>query len=120
MTSGSLSDGNKSIPVDTTSSKFNIAPSVTAGTALRRRRGVGLKSERSSALKHLREHVGFAALVRDQLWFVLSELRTVGTGQPFSISLASSMSAVADRSVKVTQMWEQIETHEVGSIVTQW
>lgn len=103
-TSGSLSDGKISMPVDTTSSKFSIAPRVTAGTALRRRCGVGLKSDRSSVVKHLREHVDFATLLRDQLWCVLTELRAVRTGEPFSISLASSMSAVGDRPVNATQM----------------
>lgn len=52
------------MPVDTTSSKFNIAPRVTAGTASSRRCGVGFKSDRSSVVKHRREQVGFAALVR--------------------------------------------------------
>lgn len=120
MTSGSLSDGKMSMPVDTTSSKFNIAPSVTAGTALRRRCGVGLKSDRPSAVKHLREHVEFAPLVRDQLWCVSSELRTVRTGGPFSTSLASSISVVADRPVNVAQMWGQINAHRIDSIVTKW
>lgn len=108
------------MPVDTMSSKFNIAPSVTAGTALRRRCGVGLRSDRSSVVNHLPEHVEFVTLVWDQLWCVLSELRVVRTGEPFSISLASSMSAVADRPVNVTQMWEQIKAHEIGSILAKW
>lgn len=81
---------------------------------------MGLKSDRFSVVNHLREHVEFVALVRDQLWCVLSELRAVRTGEPFSISLASSMSAVADRPINVTQMWEQIKAPEIGSIVTKW
>lgn len=107
------------MPVDTTSSKFNIAPRVTAGTALSRRCGEGLKSDKSSVVKHRGEHVGFATLVWEQMWCMLSELRGVRTGEPFSTSLASSMFAVADGSVNVTQVWRQIEAHEIGIIVTK-
>lgn len=119
MARGSLSEGKISMPVDTTSSRFNIAPRVTAGTALRRRCGEGLKSDRSSVVKHLREHVGYATLVWEQLWCMLSELRDVRTGEPFSTSLTSSMFAVADGSVNVTQEWGQMKAHGTGSIVTK-
>lgn len=119
MARGSLSEGKMSMPVDTTSSKFNIAPRVTAGTALMRRCGVGLKSDKSSVVKHLRERVGSATLSWEQLWCMLSELRGVRTGEPFSTSLASSMSAVADGSVNVTQVWGQMKAHDIGSIVTK-
>lgn len=81
---------------------------------------MGLKSDRSSVIKHLREHVGSATLVWEQLWCMLFELRGVRTGEPFSTSLGSSMFAVADGFVNVTQEWGQMKAHEFGSVVTKW
>lgn len=76
---------------------------------------MSLKSDKSSAVNHLRQHVGFVTFLLDQLWRVISELRAVRTGDPFSTSLVSFMSAVADRPVSVTQMWEHTKAHEIDS-----